>query len=77
MNKTCRQCSHSFETTEEDLKFYDKVSPVFNGKKYLIPPPTLCPDCRQQRRLAFRNEHSLYTRNCDATKTRLISMYLD
>jgi hypothetical protein len=35
--------------------------------KHQIPPPTLCPDCRQQRRLSFRNERNLYKRKCDAT----------
>ncbi|MDD3302346.1 MAG: hypothetical protein PHN31_02240 [Candidatus Gracilibacteria bacterium] len=43
--------------------------------KYLIPIPTLCPDCRQQRRLAFRNERKLYKRTCDATGKPIISIY--
>ncbi|MDD5769477.1 MAG: hypothetical protein PHE25_00775 [Candidatus Gracilibacteria bacterium] len=47
-----------------------------NGKlKYLIPSPTLCPDCRQQRRLAFRNERKLYHRKCDLTGKQIISIY--
>ncbi|MFH0770295.1 MAG: hypothetical protein V1926_02860 [Candidatus Peregrinibacteria bacterium] len=75
MQKTCRQCSAPFEVASEDLVFYEKVSPVFNGKKELIPPPTLCPDCRMQRRLAFRNEKSLYHRKCDLTGRQIISMY--
>ena len=44
-------------------------------KKYLIPPPTLCPDCRQQRRLSFRNERTLYKRKCDATGKEIVSIY--
>ena len=75
MQKTCTQCRQSFEITPDDLAFYEKVSPVFAGKKELIPPPTLCPDCRQQRRLAFRNERSLYHRKCDLTGRQIISMY--
>jgi Zn ribbon nucleic-acid-binding protein len=75
MNRFCPQCSAHFEITEEDLKFYDKVSPVFRGKKYLIPPPTLCPDCRQQRRLAWRNERKLYKRKCDLCGKEIISIY--
>jgi Zn ribbon nucleic-acid-binding protein len=35
----------------------------------------LCPDCRQQRRLAFRNERNLYKRKCDATGKNIISIY--
>jgi Zn ribbon nucleic-acid-binding protein len=75
MQKSCRQCAQQFEITAEDLVFYDKVSPIFAGKKYPIPPPSLCPDCRNQRRLAFRNERKLYSRKCDATGRRIISIY--
>ncbi|NUJ97242.1 hypothetical protein HGA92_00465 [Candidatus Gracilibacteria bacterium] len=47
-----------------------------NGKiKYLIPSPTLCPDCRQQRRLSFRNEKTITFRTCDLTGKRIFSMY--
>lgn len=35
----------------------------------------LCPDCRQQRRLSFRNERKLYKRKCDATGKDIISMF--
>ena len=57
------------------MEFYDKVSPVFSGKKYSIPTPTLCPDERQRRRLAFRNERKLYKRKCDKTGQEIISIY--
>ena len=57
------------------MDFYKKISPVFGGKKYLIPPPTLCPDCRQQRRLSFHNERKLYKRLCNGTGKDIISIY--
>jgi hypothetical protein len=77
MQRTCAHpwCSQSFEITPDDLAFYDKVSPVFNGKKELIPPPTLCPECRMQRRWAMRNENQLYRRTCDLTGKSMISLY--
>jgi len=75
MQKECTQCSAQFEVTDEDLKFYDDVSPIFNGKKESIPPPTLCPDCRQQRRLTFRNFFHLYNRTCDLTSKEILSAY--
>src|SRR3989339_1132767 len=75
MRKTCNNCQQNFEITDEDLKFYEKVSPVFNDKKYLIPQPTLCYECRQQRKLAFRNERVLYKRKCDLCKQQIISIY--
>ena len=43
--------------------------------KYLIPSPTLCPDCRNQRRLSWRNEWNLYKRKCDFSGKTIISMY--
>lgn len=75
MEQICHQCSAGFVISPEDLAFYDKVSPVFNGKKELIPPPTFCPDCRMQRRLAWRNERNLYHRTCAATGKKIISNY--
>ncbi len=73
--QTCKHCNLNFEITDRDLEFYDKISPIFNWKKYQIPTPTLCPDCRTQRRMTFRNERSLYKRKCDATGKNIISMY--
>ncbi len=73
--KNCKHCNLRFEITNKDLEFYDKVSPKFNWKKYQIPIPTLCPDCRQQRRLSFRNERKLYRRDCDANWKSIISIY--
>jgi CxxC-x17-CxxC domain-containing protein len=75
MDKVCNQCGGKFVITEEDVKFYDKVSPVFDGKKFQIPVPKLCPPCRQHRRLAMRNERSLYHRKCDLTGREIVSIY--
>ncbi len=73
--RQCKNCSRNFEITEEDRNFYHKISPVFSGKRYPIPEPSLCPDCRQQRRLAFRNERNLYNRKCDLSGKSIISIY--
>ncbi len=73
--KTCKSCNLKFQITDKDLEFYDKVSPVINWAKFHIPAPTLCPDCRQQRRLVWRNERSLYKNTCDATGKNIISCY--
>ncbi len=75
MNTTCKQCSADFTITDDDLAFYDKVSPVFGDKKETIPPPTRCPDCRLQRRLAHRNEHQLYKRKCALTSKDIVTTY--
>lgn len=61
--------------TDKDLEFYDKISPVFAGQKYLIPSPTLCPDERMRRRLSWRNERKLYHGKCAKTGNQIISTY--
>jgi hypothetical protein len=75
MEQACHQCSATFEITDDDLAFYDKVSPVIGGKKYPIPPPALCPDCRMQRRLSFRNQTTVYKRKCDKSGKDIVSIY--
>jgi hypothetical protein len=74
-NRTCRQCQDTFPITDKDMEFYEKVSPVFHGKRYMIPPPTLCPECRKIRRYAWRNEHKIFKRKCDATGKEILSLF--
>ena len=73
--KICAISGQAFAIYQSDLDFYDKISPTFNGVKYPIPTPTLCPEERQRRRLSFRNERKLYRRQCDASKKSIISIY--
>ncbi|MFA5947614.1 MAG: hypothetical protein WC806_01400 [Candidatus Gracilibacteria bacterium] len=75
MNKVCKNCGEVFEVMETDLAFLESVSPVFNDKKYNIPAPALCSECRQQRRLAWRNEKTLYKRKCDFSGDDIISVF--
>ncbi len=75
MNKTCKQCKQQFEITDDDLSFYEKVSPIINSKTYSIPPPTLCVTCREQRRLAIPNVRNFYHRNCNLCNKSMVSAY--
>ena len=77
MQQVCKKCGTGFEITDDDLKFYESVSPVFNSETYIIPPPTLCPECRLQRRLAFRNQIFVYTRSSSSTGKIIFSMFTD
>lgn len=72
---TCKQCQARFEATDDDIAFLDKISPVLDGKKYLIPAPKLCHECRQIRRYSWRNERHLYKRTCDLTGEPIISIF--
>ncbi len=75
MIQTCKNCKQNFEITDEDLKFLEKIAPIFAGKKYLIPPQTMCPNCRLQNRMAFRNERKLYKRKSTLSGKEIISYY--
>ncbi len=73
--KICALSWEKFIVTDRDLEFYEKISPIFDGKKYSIPSPTLCPEERLRRRLFQRNERKFYHRKCDLTGKQFISMY--
>lgn len=66
MDKQCVQCSQEFSIRNWDRNFYAKID---------VPEPLLCPDCRAQRRMMFRNEKSLYRRNCGLCKRQIIALY--
>ncbi|MBI4599793.1 hypothetical protein HY732_02630 [Candidatus Uhrbacteria bacterium] len=63
---TCRQCQSQFFITDTDRAFYSRFD---------VPLPALCPDCRQQRRLLWRNERKMYQRKCDMCKKDMIALY--
>lgn len=75
MQKDCKACQVQFEITDEDLAFYDKVSPVFGGVKCAIPSPKHCPDCRLQRRSAWRNERYMFKNNCSLCQKEIVTIH--
>lgn len=66
MEKQCAQCNNSFIITAEDEIFY---------KKFEVPHPQSCPQCRLIRRLMERNSRNLYYRSCNATAAKTLSQY--
>ncbi len=48
--KNCQNCKNEFVIEPDDFDFYEKVK---------VPAPTFCPQCRLQRRWAWRNEWRL------------------
>jgi len=64
--KNCKNCKKDFIIEPEDFKFYEKVK---------VPAPTWCFECRQVRRYAWRNERTLYRRNCDLCKKSMVTIY--
>jgi len=62
----CKQCQTPFEIRDVDRRFYEMIG---------MPDPQLCPDCRMQRRMMFRNFFNWYHRKCDLTGKQIVSMY--
>jgi hypothetical protein len=73
--KSCLQCRDNFPVYQEDQDFYNKISPAFNGEIFQIPSPTLCPACREQRRLAWKNELQLYKNTCHGCGIDIVSRF--
>lgn len=64
--KTCKNCKQPFAIEPDDFAFYEKFG---------VQTPKMCPLCRAQHRLAFRNERTFYKRPCDRCKRNIVSMY--
>ncbi|MBP6085464.1 hypothetical protein KA517_04495 [Candidatus Gracilibacteria bacterium] len=75
MQQICRVSGQPFVVTEGDQVFLEKVSPTFGGKRYLLPVPTLSPEERRRRRMAWRNCTKLYSDVCDLTGKPMLSVF--
>lgn len=64
--KNCQNCKNDFVIEPDDFGFYEKMQ---------VPPPTFCPDCRSQRRLAWRNDTSLYNQHCNLCDKSVVTIY--
>lgn len=64
--KNCQNCKKDFTIEPDDFSFYEKIK---------VPPPTFCSWCRFLRRMMWRNERSLYKRECDLCDKKLISIF--
>lgn len=75
MNISCKVTSKQFTVPESDLRMLDKLSPTIGGVKCALPAPSMCPDERKRRRLAFRNERFLYHHRCDFSNEPIVSAF--
>src|SRR3989344_483001 len=64
--RDCQNCKKPFVIELDDFGFYERIQ---------VPPPTFCPRCRDQRRMTFRNERSLYRRKCDLCGKNIIARF--
>lgn len=73
--KTCTTCQKSFLVSEDEINFIAKVSPEIGGKKFVIPEPSDCPDCRLRLRMVNRNEENFFHTKSAVSGQTLISLY--
>jgi len=66
IKQICKSCTKEFEIEGDDLAFYEQMK---------VGTPSFCPGCRLKQRLLWRNEKSLYHRECDLCKKKIISIY--
>lgn len=64
IERKCKQFGHTFLIDDRDLAFYTRMG---------LNLPSLSPEARCQRRLAWQNMAQLYRRKCDATGRFVIS----
>lgn len=64
--KFCTQCKKEFEVTDSNKAFYQKMDAL---------EPVMCPTCRHQQRVAWRNERVLHPNTCALCKKSIISSY--
>jgi hypothetical protein len=65
-NKICQKCKNDFVIEPDDFSFYGKLE---------VPAPDMCPNCRQEQRILFRNFKTLYKVNSAKSSKGIISMY--
>lgn len=71
----CVECGSKFIVREEEREFLNKLVPDFVSDVGEIPDPSLCPYCRQIRRLSYRPWLFLTRVKCAATGEMVVSQY--
>lgn len=66
ISRICKITGQQFQVTDREQQLLDKME---------IPLPTLCIDERLRRRLAHRNERTLYKNKCGLTGKSIVSLY--
>ena len=64
--RNCQNCKTNFNIEPDDFSFYEKMK---------VPPPTWCPECRQNARILHRNFKTLYKRPSSKSGKMIVSMY--
>jgi hypothetical protein len=71
----CRRCGDAFNIDRQHLAFLERISPIIGGRRHDVPPPTCCPMCRLQRRLANRNQLFIVTAPAFPDGEKIVSSF--
>lgn len=64
----CTSCNSDFEIRTQDREFYQRFD---------VPDPAMCPECRLQYKLNFRNERTMYKRTSSLSGQVIVSIYAE
>ncbi len=64
--RNCQNCKKDFTIEPDDFGFYNKIK---------VPPPTFCPECRLQRRTAWRNDWHMFKKKDALTGEMIFSLF--
>lgn len=62
----CDHCGKNFKVVKMEVEFY---------RKFNLPIPKKCPDCRHKDRMSLRNPRQLWTQDCGKCGTSVESTY--
>lgn len=71
----CRSGGESFEISTEEAALRARIGVAIAGHRFSWPDPTLAPRERHRRRLAFRNESTLYRARSSISGAPLVSSF--
>ncbi|PIR53468.1 hypothetical protein COU76_00960 [Candidatus Peregrinibacteria bacterium CG10_big_fil_rev_8_21_14_0_10_49_10] len=66
MHLTCETCSADFTLTQKELDLF---------RSFEHEPTPICFDCQQKHRMSFRNGRNLYSRTCNKTGEKILTVY--
>src|SRR3989338_6050510 len=62
----CQNCKKDFYFKKEEIVLFDKLK---------VSAPNFCHECRLKKKLTWRNERTLYKRNCTLCYKTVISVF--
>lgn len=66
ITQSCTKCQRQFLVIDQEQQFLEQKQ---------LPLPTMCPSCRQMRRLALRGGRQLFRAKCQQCQKDIITSY--